>query len=140
MTGRKTKPNRLRSGTWELVERALTKALGKGVSQPPWAGCPSALLSRTLTLASAGSWHCRSSEEDDCHTQPVESTARLYAEWSSHPASSPAVSATGCRAAAVPTGAQGLQQGSDASPEPNIQLKISESFKGEQKPLCIVTG
>lgn len=44
------------------------------------------------------------------------------------------------------TDAQGLQQGSDVSPEPKVsepkvsEPKISESFKGKQKPLCIVTG
>lgn len=63
----------------------------------------------------------------------------LYAEWWPRPASSPTVSAMACRAPAVPTSAQGLQQGSDASPEPHVQLKISESFKGEEKLLFIVT-
>jgi len=37
-TGSKTKSNHLQSGTRELAERALTEALGKGVSQPPSAG------------------------------------------------------------------------------------------------------
>lgn len=46
-----------------------------------------------------GAWHYKSSEEDDCHTHPVESKDRLYAERSSRPASCPAVSATRHRAA-----------------------------------------
>lgn len=40
----------------------------------------------------------------------------------------------------MPTVEQGLQQGSDTSPGPNIQLKIVASFKADQKPLCIVAG
>lgn len=81
-----------------------------------------------------GAWQQKPSGEDGHHAHPVESKDRLYTERSS-------VSAAGYRAVAVRTDAQGLQHGSGVSPEPKVsEPKISESFKGKQKPLYIVTG
>lgn len=136
-------------------QTVCNQALGSWWSTlPPKPWCQSTPLSRLREAAGTGTesstglspwqtlgpWHYKSFEEDGCHTNSIESKDRLCAEWSPHPASPPVVSAMGRRAAGS-AAACALHSGvSDASPEPNIQLRISESFKGEQKPLRVFTG